>query len=288
MLSLFVFVLVFLISFAIYRFEQSKIDKIVRSNLKEKEADSNFIFNKNAKFKITGSEKNPNKFDLSKTTQNIFVGIKDGIQGINSTEKSIIVIDSENKSNLKNPSQKIVNAISTNIFLLLRKFGSFIFKLRIEVDNFVKQRHNEDDNQNQIILADNLKIKEQTIKIKEIGKTLEDTSLDKVSLISEDLINKNRILPPIHKNISKKNSSATIDITSNAGEKEEIFNKIENSILERLKKTSLTDYGIWLELGMHYEKFHEFDKSKEVYALVMKHAKDQEKDFAKNKLIALS
>lgn len=67
-----------------------------------------------------------------------------------------------------------------------------------------------------------------------------------------------------------------------------LFEKLELRILNRLKETGMENYDIWLELGALYKKFGQYDKAKDVFALVLKHASDKNKEMARNELIGLN
>ena len=90
-----------------------------------------------------------------------------------------------------------------------------------------------------------------------------------------------------------KSSFATLDLASEEAiktqkSKDEVYEKIENSILDKLKVAGLSHYDIWLELGKHYEKYNEREKAIEIYSMVMKHSEGRNKDIARDGLIALS
>ena len=67
-----------------------------------------------------------------------------------------------------------------------------------------------------------------------------------------------------------------------------VFEKLELRILNRLKESGMTNYDIWIELGVLYKKFGQTDKAKEVFALVLKHAGDTNKERARNELIGFN
>jgi hypothetical protein len=86
-------------------------------------------------------------------------------------------------------------------------------------------------------------------------------------------------------------TNATLDYLSESLEESENLEKImENKILAQLKAAGTSNYDIWLILGDHYAKTKQPEKAKEVYALVLKHAKDKSplKENARNRLIGIS
>lgn len=67
-----------------------------------------------------------------------------------------------------------------------------------------------------------------------------------------------------------------------------LFEKLENKLIIKLKDSGMESDDIWLELGDLYLKYSENKKAMEVYAFVLKHAKDDHhKELARNKLIGL-
>jgi hypothetical protein len=85
-------------------------------------------------------------------------------------------------------------------------------------------------------------------------------------------------------NLASKNSSNKSEDTDELT----VFEKLELRILNRLKESGMTNYDIWIELGALYKKFGQTEKAKEVFALVLKHAGDTNKERARNELIGLS
>lgn len=93
-------------------------------------------------------------------------------------------------------------------------------------------------------------------------------------------------------NPPKQAQNATLDMAAEKKNRQEddmnIFDKLELRILNRLKESDMTNYEIWLELGNLYKKFNQNEKAKEVFALVLKHASDGNKERARNELIGLN
>jgi hypothetical protein len=67
-----------------------------------------------------------------------------------------------------------------------------------------------------------------------------------------------------------------------------LFKKLETNILKKLKTAGLNHYDIWLELAKLYEKYGKTQEAVKIYAMILKHAQGQAKEFARNKLIALT
>jgi hypothetical protein len=89
-------------------------------------------------------------------------------------------------------------------------------------------------------------------------------------------------------NLASKTDNPDNQTSQSESKTDAVFEKLENRILEKLKKQGLNNYEIWLELGELYEKYNQREKALEVYALVLKHSEDDSKKIARNRLIGLS
>ena len=93
-------------------------------------------------------------------------------------------------------------------------------------------------------------------------------------------------------NFEDDSESATLNFAANESnqnqKKQTLFKKMEDQILEELKEKGLNRYDIWLKLAQLYEKYAQQKKAVEVYAMILKHSKTEEKIIARNKLIALA
>jgi uncharacterized membrane protein (Fun14 family) len=83
-------------------------------------------------------------------------------------------------------------------------------------------------------------------------------------------------------------SSDTSHLKTMTPQAQELFEKLENKIIEKLREGGMSNNDLWLELGDLYVKFDMKEKAKSIYALVLKHSEDKTKDIARNKLIGLS
>jgi hypothetical protein len=95
-------------------------------------------------------------------------------------------------------------------------------------------------------------------------------------------------------NYDDEKEVATIGLISNSGDNTmdktglSAFDNLENRILSKLKESGMSNYDIWLELGDLYLKYNENKKAMEVYALVLKHSKNEKhKEMARNGLIGM-
>lgn len=121
---------------------------------------------------------------------------------------------------------------------------------------------------------------------------------EEISDLVEKVISQNE--PPagqtIHANLSSTSSTNSGQTSSSKKrkdleddpERKALFEKLENRILNKLKDVGLNHFDLWLELGTLYEKYDQVEKAVEVYTMVLKNSKDKEKDFARDRIIALT
>ena len=65
---------------------------------------------------------------------------------------------------------------------------------------------------------------------------------------------------------------------------EELFEKMEARLLDKLKEEGMKHFDIWLDLAKLYEDQDEPEKAKEIYQMVLKHADGKEQKKARNAL----
>ena len=161
--------------------------------------------------------------------------------------------------------------ISSNLGLYSKYSLNYILNLIKRKDDSIAESEVEVESVNDI---------QETIeKVKSMSKPPQ-TAINKVDLID---ITNDIVDPKMPKN-------ATIDMATDdkTNKDRNIYNKLEDVILEKLKSNGMDCWPVWMELAAHYEKYKEFDKAIEIFAMVMKNSKGQEKNIAKDKLIALS
>lgn len=64
----------------------------------------------------------------------------------------------------------------------------------------------------------------------------------------------------------------------------ELFEKMEDKLLKKLKEVGMNHFDIWLDLGKLYEDQNEPKKAKEIYQMVLKHATGKDQEAARNAL----
>ena len=89
--------------------------------------------------------------------------------------------------------------------------------------------------------------------------------------------------------VQKPSETATIDMLSGSEKQAmSVFEKKETRIYQKIQENGIEDYATWMDLGALYESELEYKiRAKEVYAFVLKQAKGDIKERAKNKLVSL-
>ncbi len=200
-------------------------------------------------------------------------------------EKSLVLVKNQDYEGWLNKTTTVVKKVSSNLELYTKFAWSKFMQL------ITKEK------------SSNSSLSDQNTQ--STTKEVDDT-IDKINSINQkqdNVLEVESINEPINSTFHSNNSrakpvksSATLNIASDSQQedidakkaKDEIYEKIESSILQRLKETGLSHYDIWLELGKHYEKYGEHEKAIEIYSMIMKNSQGRERDMARNGLIALS
>jgi hypothetical protein len=283
LLLVFGFIGLITLGYAITMWEQKKLEDMAK-NLHSKKVD----FAPNHKHKFSTVESNYSH-DMKPSQK---VG--------HYLERSLVLVKNQDYQGWLNKTTTVVKKVSSNLELYT-KFAWNKFMQLITKDYSKGVNDNNDFGRQE-------------------GAKQVDQTIDKINLINQKneensetatFVNTNTLSGNLdtdldfveHQNTSNKyqnNSSATLDIASDHSKstqnnsqndkkaKDEIYEKIEANILQRLKETGLSHYDIWLELGKHYEKYGENEKAIEIYSMVMKNSQGREKDIARDGLIALS
>ncbi|NJK70931.1 MAG: hypothetical protein HC932_01555 [Thermales bacterium] len=133
------------------------------------------------------------------------------------------------------------------------------------------------------------------IQSEEQGEAKLKEALSRKELAKKDIKDLQKEEQEIIDDLDKEQQAeeATLGLASNLKTqqlKEEmgLFEKRETKLLIKLQDSGMADYDIWLDLGDLYAKYGEDKKAKEIYALVLKHAQEEQlKEKATNKLIGL-
>jgi hypothetical protein len=264
----FCFVGIVVLSYAIYIWEKQKIDQLAQNIT----PNSNGLFGrlgKNAFTTIEQSFNNSTKMKFPKQVNEVF-------------EKTLVVVKDQDYKGWLDKTLTLLKKVTSNLGL----YTSYAYGKIIEITkrNKIHQEVVEDDEQAYKTDKENQEINRTADKISEITKN------DKNQFDTDEQV------VEITGQATPKSTTATLGMVTDGddqknlkdSQKDAVYEKIENSILARLKETGLSHYNIWIELAKHYEKYQEKEKAIEIYAMVMKHAEGKEKEIARDGLIALS
>ena len=218
---------------------------------------------------------------------------------------------------LASSTQSLINLTTTNS---VKVFG------KLYNNNHLKtERNNESGNRNfdkekykTMFKNAFISVKKTFLYIVSLAKpaTIESGEfIDNIDITTQDEVltkNKNQSFDnpvdrnDIHANITENTTHKTIDynkikeeatiglIRSDVSDLQKskdgatVFVKYENRLLAKLKDSGMANYDIWLELGDMYLKYNESKKAIEIYALVLKHSKNEkQKETARNGLIGI-
>jgi hypothetical protein len=259
----FFFILLVSLNYIVYNWEDSKIKMLVTHETNKKNES------------ITQDSKKYFK-DIATNTQNL-INI--------TTSKSVKVFGKlYNQAIVKMPNNiynkpyknKQYKEYMRSFILSTKKFFLYIISLTrpatIESDKFIE--HSND------IIYD-----------KKTGQTEYETTEipDTKTVIKNENVSSKEEKNETQKNIKEV---ATIGMTSKLtdtnNDELSAFENLENRIVSKLKESGMSNYDIWLELGDLYLKYNENKKAMEVYALVLKHSKNEKhKELARNGLIGM-
>ncbi|MBC7472084.1 MAG: hypothetical protein H7196_02375 [candidate division SR1 bacterium] len=262
---IFFFILLVNLNFILFNWENSKVILLTRLNDKTKNQD----------YKIDTQKKYIQ--DITSNTQNLLnITTNNSIKVFGKLYNEAIIQMPKNykiSSSFKNIKySEYLNAFfrtGKNIFFYIL---SLIKPATIESDEFLMQNEEVD------------KITDHT-----------DLRRNDNNYIKPDISSNINTDQPKNTDYQKFRETATIGLVSvdknksiaNDGEIS-TFDKLENRILSKLKESGMSNYDIWLELGDLYLKYNENKKAMEVYALVLKHSKNEKhKELARNGLIGM-
>jgi hypothetical protein len=276
LLTVFGFIGLVTLGYAITKWEQKKLEDMAK-NIQPKSQYNQYKRNSPA------SDNNYTKDNLAEMNVS---------QKVNHyLERSIVLVKNQDYKGWFDRTTKIFKKVSSNLELYTKfawnKIINLVTKDKKKSDHIPPYTDNKEDVD---ITID---------KINEINNKQDNFFVNNQS--NDNIINVDNINTESNYNYDqreqpqKEQGMATIDMVSSSDQnasskkpKDEIYEKIETNILQRLKETGLSHYDIWLELGKHYEKYDEKEKAIEVYSMVMKHAEGKEKDIARDGLIGLS
>ena len=286
------------LGYIISLWEKQKLDIFSKSNRSEPNNNSNNVnFGKLSRHSFSTFEVNSNPKNMKIPPQ------------INEYfERSIVVVKNQDYKGWLDKTTVIIKKVSSNLELHFRFGLNKLINLITKDKAVVESNTSTDvsktiDKINKISQQDNNSTQQHNLNNNldylspEPSSSLGNNSNHKDNFGQSDnhnqynqFTNSQGSIDVVH---NPKSSFATLDLASEEAiktqkSKDEVYEKIENSILDKLKIAGLSHYDIWLELGKHYEKYNEREKAIEIYSMVMKHSEGRNKDIARDGLIALS
>ena len=271
-ISGFSFLGIITLSWAIFDWEKRKIDGLMNADNRGNQSTGytspsfNFFNNINSNVQSNPAMNNT-KEQAAKVAQNVS----------KTFSRTLVIIKETNYSSGFAKIVEKIKDIGSNFWLYSKLAANYLMKLNknsagaevVDEEQFQKDEKAKQD------------VAETVQRVASIKDDKKSDILDVIDLEESVVIDQSR---------TDKDSFATLNMASSTRSDVEqtIFEKLENSILEKLQAVGLNNYGIWIELAKLYEKYNENQKAVEIYAMVLKHASGLEKDFARDKLIALS
>lgn len=197
------------------------------------------------------------------------------ISKIRNKTKNILSVNNETRKILDINEYKLPNWTLNLIQFLKNLRYAFWLQLKNVIKYLIslaKPHNYEEDNIN-------LTKKKSEEVYKKIFKNQNSSELeDKIDFNNEDF--KEVVIIDSQKTKNKKNEEEENE--------NQIYQKLESEILDKLKKVGFNHFDIWLQLGQLYEDYNEKQKAKEIYIMIMKNTNnDKIKEQAKNKLLIL-
>jgi hypothetical protein len=250
------------LSYAIYSWEKNRVEEMTKNFMPQ---ESNNLMATRAEYSSSIQTKDTTKF---KKKMKIPKKIEDFYNS------SMVVLSQQD---YKGWLDKIVfnfKKITSNLGLYTKYSFNYVV-------NLIKKSDDTAIEETKVEIDNSVDINETIQKVKSISKNKQEDAKSEYINITENKIDE------------KKPKNATIDMASDdTSDKlkrdKNVYNQLEDLILEKLKTNGMDCWPVWMELAAHYEKYKEFDKAVEIFAMVMKNSKGPEKNIAKDKLIALS
>jgi|GEM_PF-6307899 len=248
------------LNYTVYLWESNKINDLT-SKIKNENDDQipDFLAKNNASRGFT-------TMDLGEN-----ISRNRSISAVKHDDRKVIFVDGEEQSVFLNSIFAFFKKFQVNFWAQLRSIYRYLLHLAKPNDN---QQKSEPDEQEKV------QITEVIQKVKDADQDDED---DKV-----ELTNQNQVVVVNPKKATKTDDEDEDEKEAKEKKDLELFEKLENKLLAKLKEVGMKHFDLWLDLGKLYEKYDYNEKAKEVYSMILKHADGKEKEFAKDKLIEMN
>jgi L-rhamnose mutarotase len=213
-----------------------------------------------------------------------FLGKNNASRGFTTRDLNENISKNRSISSIKPEDRKVIFVDDKAESAWLKSITSFFHKFRV---NFWAQIRSIYRYLIHLARPDGIKVKSTTpedkAQITEVIQKVKEADQDETTNIHE--INDNQVVV-----INAKKSLVNEDDDLEAKELKdlELFEKMENKLLAKLKEVGMKHFDIWLDLGKLYEKYEYKEKATEIYSMILKSSDGKEKEMAKDRLIEIN
>lgn len=247
------------LNYSVYLWESDKINDLT-SRIKTDGEDHipDFLAKNNASRGFTTRDLNEN------------ISRNRSISAIKHEDRKVIFVDGEEQSAFLNSVIVFFKKFQVNFWAQIRSIYRYLIHLAKPNENITDTSENE----------------HEKVQITEVIQKVKDADQDEIEE-DENQINQNQVVV-----VNPKKTATSDDTDDDEEAKEqkdlELFEKMENKLLAKLKEVGMKHFDLWLDLGKLYEKYDYNEKATEVYSMILKHADGKEKEFAKDRLIEMN
>lgn len=255
--------LLLILNYSVYLWENKRIaDLTSKLSGQQKSSDDEILEKKNASRGFTARDMFLEGVSKSKS-----------ILPVNHQERKVIFIDNDDKPKWLNQVLTFFRRFQTNFRAQLKNVISYLINLAIPEENEVSNTATDQPSN-------------------EVFEVIQKVQEDSVEDIPPE-VKINQVLPGNQVVVVNPKPARAAENSENSENKvnkkqDEVFTKLEDKLLKKLKEVGMNHFDIWLELGKLYEKYDEPQNAKEIYSLVLKHGHGKEQEFAKNRLIEIT
>lgn len=245
-----------ILNYSVYLWESGKINDLTNKiKVDNDESIPDFLTKNNASRGFTTRDLNEN---ISKSRS---------ISAVKPQDRKVIFVDDEPQSPLLNSIITFFKKFQVNFWAQIKSIYRYLIHLAKPSD--IKQTTEESDDK-------------QQAQISEVIQKVREADQDETPE-SELIANQVVVIS------AKKSTTVTDEEDPDKAKKDlELFEKMEDKLLTKLKEIGMKHFDVWLDLGKLYEKYDYNEKATEVYSMILKHADGKEKDFAKDRLIEMN
>jgi hypothetical protein len=248
------------LSYVIYNWEKNRVEEMTKNFMPQ---ESNKVMAARAEYsssiQTTDTTKFKKKMKVPKKIEEFY-------------HSSMVVLSQQDYKGWLDKIIFNVKKVTSNLGLYSKYSFNYVM-------NLIKKSDDTSIEEAKVEVDNSADINETIEKVKSISKNNpRDRESEYINITEEKVDN-------------SKPTNATINMAADDDKSKRdknVYNQLEDLILEKLKTNGMDCWPVWMELAAHYEKYKEFDKAVEIFAMVMKNSKGPEKNIAKDKLIALS